>query len=62
MGNPGAGPRWLAEARHESDTGEPRCDTGVAPAEKRRFLARRAQETEQRRAFFNAEADDAEGT
>ena len=36
----------------------PRCD---APEEKRRFLARRAQETEQRRALFNAEAD-AEGT
>ena len=39
----------------------PRCDTRVAPEEKRRFLARRAQETEQRRALFNAEAD-AEGT
>jgi hypothetical protein len=35
----------------------PRCDTGVTPEEKRRSLARRAQETEQRRAFFNAEAD-----
>ena len=39
----------------------PRCDTRVTPEEKRRSLARRAQETEQRRALFNAEAD-AEGT
>ena len=38
-----------------------RCDTRVMPEEKRRFLARRAHETEQRRALFNAEAD-AEGT
>jgi len=30
----------------------PRCDTRVTPEEKRRFLARRAQETEQRRAFL----------
>ena len=29
----------------------------VTPEEKRRFLARRAQETEQRRALFNAETD-----
>jgi hypothetical protein len=35
----------------------PQCDTRVTPEEKRRFLARRAQETEQRRALFNAEAD-----
>ena len=35
----------------------PRCDTRVAPEEKRRFLAQRAQETEQRRALFNAETD-----
>jgi len=35
----------------------PRCDTRVTPEEKRRFLARRAQETEQRRALFNAETD-----
>ena len=71
MDNPGAGPRWLAEARHgitevPFDIGKPqlrppRCDTRVTPEEKRRSLARRAQETEQRRALFNAEAD-AEGT
>jgi len=35
----------------------PRCHTRVAPKEKRRFLARLAQETEQRRALFNAEID-----
>ena len=35
----------------------PRCDTRVTPEEKRSFLARRAQETEQRRALFNAETD-----
>jgi len=35
----------------------PRCDTRVTPEEKRRFLARRAQEMEQRRAIFNAETD-----
>jgi hypothetical protein len=35
----------------------PRCDTRVTPEEKRRFLARRAKETEQRRALFNAETD-----
>ena len=35
----------------------PRCDTRVTPEEKRRFLARRAQETEQRHALFNAETD-----
>ena len=35
----------------------PRCDTRDKPEEKRRFLARRAQETEQRRAIFNAETD-----
>ena len=29
----------------------PRCDTRVTPEEKRRFLAQRAQETEQRRAL-----------
>jgi len=67
MGNPGAGPRWLAKARHESAfqhlktaaaaTSAPRCGTRVTPEEKRRFLARRAQETEQRRALFNAETD-----
>jgi len=67
MGNTSAGPRWLAEARHESafrpfDIGKPqlrppRCDTRVTPEEKRRLLARRAQETEQRRALFNAETD-----
>ena len=33
----------------------PQCDTRVTPEEKRRFLARRAQETEQRRALFNAD-------
>jgi hypothetical protein len=32
-------------------------DTEVTPEEKRRFLARRAQETEQRRSLFNAETD-----
>jgi len=64
MGNTGAGPRWLAEARHEGpfDIGKPqlrppRCDTRATPEEKRRFLAWRAQETEQRRALFNAETD-----
>ena len=64
MGNTGAGPRWLAEARHESAfrhwqtaATAARCDTRVTPEEKRRFLARRAQETEQRRALFNAETD-----
>ena len=35
----------------------PRCGTRVTTEEKRRFLARRAQETEQRRALFNAETD-----
>jgi len=35
----------------------PRCDTRDTPEEKRRFLARRAQETEKRRALFNAETD-----
>jgi len=35
----------------------PRCDTRATPEEKRRFLARRVQETEQRRALFNAETD-----
>jgi len=35
----------------------PRCDTRVTPEEKRSFLARRAQETEQRRALFNAKTD-----
>ena len=35
----------------------PRCDTRATPEEKRRFLARRAQETEQQRALFNAETD-----
>jgi len=35
----------------------PRCDTRVTPEEKRFFLARRAQETKQRRVLFNAETD-----
>jgi len=35
----------------------PWCDTRVTPEEKRRFLARRAQETEQRRVLFNARTD-----
>ena len=35
----------------------PRCDTRVTPEEKRSFLARRTQETEKRRALFNAETD-----
>ena len=35
----------------------PRCDTRVTPEEKRRFLARRAQETEQWRSLFNSETD-----
>ena len=35
----------------------PRCDTRVTPEEKRSFLARRARETEQRRALFNAGTD-----
>ena len=35
----------------------PRCDTRVTLEETRRFLARRAQETEQRRALINAEID-----
>ena len=38
----------------------PRCDTRVTPEEKRSFLVRRVQETEQRRALFNAETDDEE--
>ena len=33
----------------------PQCDTRVTPEEKRRFLARRAQNTKQRRALFNAD-------
>ena len=64
MGSPGKGPRWLAIARYESaiqhskpQLRPPRYDTRVTPEEKRRFLARRAQETEQRRALFNAETD-----
>ena len=32
-------------------------ESRVTPAEKRRFLAQRAQETEQRRALFNAGTD-----
>ena len=32
-------------------------ESRVTPEEKRRFLAQRAQETEQRRALFNAETD-----
>jgi len=35
----------------------PRCDTRVTPEKKRGFLARRAQDTEQWRALFNAETD-----
>ena len=64
MGNTGAGPRgWLKlVTKVPFDIGKPqlrppRCDTRVTPEEKRRFLARRAQETEQRRALFNAETD-----
>jgi len=37
----------------------PRCDTRVSPEEKRRLVAQRAHETEQRRALFNAETDTA---
>ena len=62
-------PHVISGARHKVpfDIGKPQlrppwCDTRVTPEEKRRlFFARRAQETEQRRALFNAEAD-AEGT
>jgi len=67
MGNPGAGPRWLKLVTKvpfgigKPQLRPPRCDTRVTPEEKRRFLARCTQETEQRRALFNAEAD-AEGT
>jgi len=66
MGNTGAGPRWLAEGRHESafrhwqtaaTTAAPVRHQGHKREEKRRFLARRAQETEQRRAVFSAETD-----
>jgi len=63
MGNTSAGPRWLAEARHESafrhwQTAATAAPVRhVTPEEKRRFLARRAQETKQRRALFNAETD-----
>jgi len=35
--------------------GLPQCDTRATPEEKRRLLARRAQEMEQRRALFNAQ-------
>ena len=35
----------------------PQCDTRVTPEEKRGILARRAKETEQRRALFKAEID-----
>ena len=37
----------------------PRCDTRVSPEEKRKLVAQRAHETEQRRALFNAETDTA---
>jgi len=63
MGNTGAGPRWLAEARQVPfDIGKPQlrppqCDPRVTPEEKWRYLARRAQETEQLRAIFSAETD-----
>jgi len=67
MGNPGAGPRWRAGwlklvTKAPFNIGKPplrppRCDTRVTSVEKRRFLARRAQEIEQRRALFNAETD-----
>ena len=53
-----------AKARHESafrhckpQLRPPRCDSKVTPEEKRRFLARRAQETEQRRFLLYAETD-----
>jgi len=59
MGNTGAGLRWLPDARPEVpfEIGKPQlrppwCDTRVTPEE---FLARCAQETEQRRALFSAE-------
>jgi hypothetical protein len=35
----------------------PRCNTSVTQEEKRKFLARRAQKSKQRRALFNAETD-----
>ena len=69
MGNTDAGPRWLAgwlaEARHESAfrhwqtaaTAAPVRHQGHARGEAEVFLARRAQETKQRRALFNAETD-----
>ena len=69
MGDTGAGPRWRAGARHESAfrhwqtaaTTAPVRHQGPGPRqtpeEKRRFLARRVQNTEQRRALFNAERD-----
>jgi len=64
MGIPGAGPRWLAEARHESTIRH--RDTASAATSVRYqsytrgeagFQARRAQGTEQRRALFNAGSD-----
>ena len=53
---------WKLVTKAPFDIGKPqlrppRCDTRVTPEEKRSFLARRAQETEQRRALFNAETD-----
>jgi len=60
MGYTGAG--RLAEARHVSafrhqQTAATAAPVRVTPREKRRFLARRAKETEQRRALFNSETD-----
>ena len=60
MGNTGAGPRWLAESRygsafrhwHTAATAAPVRHQGQ-PEEKQRFLAKRAQETEQRRASLH---------
>ena len=67
MGNPGARPHGLAETRHGSafrhlETAAAvisvrQKSIRVTPEEKRRYLAQRAQETEQRRALFNAETD-----
>ena len=65
MGATGAGPRRLAEARHESAfrhwqtaaMAAPVRHQGHAKGEAEVFGYRRVQETEQRRALFNAETD-----
>ena len=65
MGDTGAGPRWLAEARHESafQHWQTTATTalvrhqGHARGEAKVFGQKRAQETERQRALFNAERD-----